>query len=174
MMKREFSRTDSAGDDLPDIETIRERVLDALALLRSARALSSVVPDLKPERIAFELCRMWFDAIYKPGHRYMDGYKGDRSEPEALDFESAFTQDEFEYLERFNRFLELRIDRLSPAERTQGLFPDSDTWHAIMRDADNLLELIEGEPRKVKRIEGVHKHMKRRLQSGNWAAVLGP
>ncbi len=163
---------DPISDDLPDIEMVRERVLDALALLRSANILSSIDPSLPPERVAFELCRMWFDAIYTPGHRYMEGYKGDRDEDAALDFESAFTEDEFEYLERFNRFLELRIDRLSSKDRENGRFPSSDTWRGIMRDADNLLELIEGDLRKVRRLEGVEMRMTALLETGGWKGVL--
>ena len=115
---------------------------------------------------------MWFDAIYNPGHRYMDGYKGDRDEEAALEFESAFTEDEFEYLERFNRFLELRIDRLSTKDRENGRFPNSDTWRGIMRDADNLLELIEGDLRKIKRLEGVEIRTTALLVTGGWKGVL--
>lgn len=158
--------------DLPDIESVRERVLDALALIRSAPVLSSVFPDLSTEKTAFDLCRMWFDLIYKPGHRYMEGFKGDRDESEALDFESAFTADEFEYLERFNRFLELRVDRLDSEEWAEGRFPDSDTWHAIIQDADNLLALIDGDRRKVLRLEGVEKKLRGRLGAGSIAGIL--
>ena len=160
-------------NSLPDIETVRERVLDALALIRSAPVLNSVFPDLSTEKIAFELCRMWFDLIYKPGHRYMEGFKGDRDQEEALDFESAFTEDEFAYLERFNRFLELRVDRLDQDEWADGRFPDSDTWHAIIRDADNLLELIEGAPSKIKRLESTEQKLKGRLAASGLAGILG-
>jgi len=165
--------TDHHEDNsLPDIESVRERVLDALALIRSAPVLNSVLPDLSTEKTAFELCRMWFDLIFKPGHRYMDGFKGDRDQQEALDFESAFTEDEFGYLERFNRFLELRVDRLDQDEWAEGRFPDSDTWHAIIKDADNLLELIEGEPAKVRRLESTEQKLKGRLGTGGISGIL--
>jgi len=145
----------------PERSEIRSRVLDALVLFRHADRLAAVRPAMTGEQIAFELCRLWFDRIYTPGIRYMDGLKGD-SDPEArARFEEAFSDEEFAWLERFNRFLELRVDRLTLAQKSKEIFPDNDTWRGIMRDAGNLLDLMDVDPdRKRRRFERVMKELK--------------
>lgn len=95
------------------------------------------------ERTAFDLIRFWFDEVWAPGLRYMDGFKGDRDAAAEAAFREAFPDDEYLWLERFNRFLELRVDRLSEKQRRSERFPTGDTWTAIVRDARNLLELLD-------------------------------
>ncbi len=125
----------------------RQRVLNALALFHRYDQICVCRPELPSKRVAFELCRLWLDHVFTPGLRYMDGFKGDRDAEAAQDFIDAFSDEEYSWLERFNRFLELRLDRLRPDERESGEFPDNDTWKGIVRDAGNLLDLIEGDPR---------------------------
>jgi len=127
----------------PDQPSVREHVLDALALIHLSAVVFVKRSDMPPEQIAYELLRYWLDDVYSPGLRYMEGYKGDRSPTEVALFEESFTEEEFAWLERFNRFLELRIDRLRPAEREEEQFPIKDTWNGIVRDAGNLIALME-------------------------------
>ena len=98
----------------PEKAEIRTRVLDTLVLFRHADKLSTVRPDMSGEQIAFELCRLWFDQVYAPSLRYMDGLKGDGDPRASESFTDAFSDEEFSWLERFHRFLELRVDRLTP------------------------------------------------------------
>jgi hypothetical protein len=140
--------------------SIRSRVLDTLVLFRHANRLVSVLPHMPPEAIAFELCRLWFDHIYTPGMRYMDGLKGDPDPDAAEAFRHAFSEEETSWLERFHRFLELRIDRLSDEQKAQGVFPANDTWNGIMRDAGNLVDLMDtDEKRRTRRISGVMREL---------------
>jgi len=132
---------------MPDPD-IRERVLDALALIHIAPRIMAARPDVPAERIAYALCRYWMDVVFEPGLRYVDGFKGDR-DPKALDrFEAAFNEDEWEYLERFHRFVELRLDRLGPQDHADGQYPVDDSWHGITRDARNTAELLGDDPQE--------------------------
>jgi hypothetical protein len=137
-------------DDIPLEKT---RVLDALSLFASSDQMASIRPDLQPGRYGYLLCEMWFDAVYVPGTRYMDGLKGDRDPAAADAFLALFDEDEERWLERFNRFLELRVDRLSKSDREAGVFPPGERWSSIQRDAGYLIELLGGNPRKGKALE---------------------
>jgi hypothetical protein len=139
----------------PENVEIRARVLDALLLFRHADALSSIRPDLTGERIAFELCRLWFDDVYTPSRRYMEGLKGDWDADAEEAFRDAFSPEESTWLERFHRFLELRIDRLSAAQKADAVFPNNDTWRGVMRDAGNLLDLMDDE--RARRVECIER-----------------
>ena len=129
----------------------RTQVLVFLAFLSSEACYAACRPALAPEKLAFALCRLWFDELYTPGLRYLDSLKGDVSQ-EAVDrFMDAFSDDERAALERFHRFLELRLDRLSAENRRQGVFPQNDTWFNIMRDAGYLLETFDADPDLTRR-----------------------
>lgn len=141
------------SDASPD--PVRERVLDALSLIAASDRIAAVRPDLPPGRIPYLLCQMWFDAVYVPGTRYMDGLKGDRIESEARRFLGGFDEDEERWLERFNRFLELRVDRLTPSNRADRIFPDGERWGNVVRDAGHLIDLLGGHSRDGRRLEDV-------------------
>jgi hypothetical protein len=127
----------------PSRSVVRGHVLDALALIHLSEVVFVKRSGMPREQIAHQLLRYWLDTIYAPGIRYMDGFKGDRNPEEVAMFVACFTEEELEWLERFNRFLELRIDRLRPADRDANQFPIKDTWNGIVRDAGNLIALIE-------------------------------
>ena len=118
-------------------EASRRRVVLFLALLTSDAWRAAA-----PERTAFALCRLWFDEVYTPGLRYLDGLKGDRSEAAVRHFEAAFTEAEREALARFHRFLELRVDMLPERDRHRGVFPENDAWRSLLRDAAYLLDVL--------------------------------
>ena len=124
---------------------LREKVLDALALIHLSEAIFIKRSDMTPEHIAYDLLTFWLDRVYTPGFRYMEGFKGDRNAEDATIFEENFSEEEFDWLERFNRFLELRIDRLRPSQKEMKEFPIKDTWIGITRDAGNLIALMEPE-----------------------------
>lgn len=129
---------------------IRERVLNALALIHLSDVVFLKKSDSSPQRISYDLLTFWLDHVYAPGMRYMDGLKGDRDPEQVSIFQQSFNDEEMEWLERFNRFLELRIDRLRPAELEAREFPIKDTWNGIVRDAGNLIALMEPDMLKGK------------------------
>ncbi len=140
---------------------IRDRVLNALALIHLSDIVFLKRNDTPRERLAYGLLEFWLDHVYTPGLRYMDGLKGDRNEAEAALFLESFSEEEFDWLERFNRFLELRIDRLRPDDRTSNSFPIKDTWNGIVRDAGNLIALMEPDMYDgKKRLERVRKEIR--------------
>lgn len=130
-------RTDPVGTDY------RERVITYLTLLSSEASRQTLTQIVEPERLAFELCRTWFDDIYIAGHRYFDGLKGDFSPNAAEVFYSAFTAGEMAALERFSQFLELRLDMLPKSDLVARRIPDNDTWRNFVKDARYLLEDLD-------------------------------
>ncbi len=122
-------------------EQVRERVLLTLAVM-SQPELVAASTDLSPGRVGYQLSRLWFERVYAPGLWTVDGLKGDRSVESVEAFESAFDTEELGYLERFNRFIELRLE-MTPGElRTAGEI-DPDRWAGVVRDARNTIDLIE-------------------------------
>lgn len=117
----------------------RERVITYLTLVVSGAARQSLGRLMEPERLAFELCRVWFDDIYIAGRRYFEGMKGDFSPEGANRFRSAFTADELAALERFNQFLELRLEMLPKSDLASRRIPNNDTWRNFVKDASYLL-----------------------------------
>ncbi len=122
-------------------EQVRERVLVTLAVM-SQPELMAVSADLPPGRVGYELSRLWFEQVYAPGLWTVDGLRGDRDAKAEEAFEAAFDEEELGYLERFNRFIELRLE-MTPAELRAAGEIDSDRWAGVVRDARNTLDLIE-------------------------------
>lgn len=133
-MSQEPSRTDQSP---------RTRVTLVLAVLSSDECRRACHQVLAPERFAYEWCRLWFDEVYVPSLRYLDGLKGDRSEEAVSRFWACFTDEEKEALERFHRFLELRVEMLPDEAHERESFPQSDAWDSIVRHAGYVLEDLE-------------------------------
>ena len=95
---------------------------------------------MEPEQLAFELLRIWFDDVYLPSARYVDGLKGDYSATAADVFRSAFSDEECADLERFHRFVELRLEMVPEGDRGRRRVPIDDRWRALVRDAGYLLD----------------------------------
>lgn len=127
-------------------DSTRERVTLFLAVLTSENLRQPTGSGLSPDRRAYELCRIWFNTIYTPSTRYLDGIKGDRSEDAVAQFWSAFSTDEQDALERFHRFLELRVDMLSDTEQERAIFPQNDAWDALLRHATYVLDELDSNP----------------------------
>lgn len=122
----------------------RERVVLLLGLLSSPECQETCVGDRRSrEELAFVLCRVWVDEIFVPGLRYVDGWKGDRDEEAAERFWAPFDAEEREALERFHRFVELRLEMLPEEARREERIPAGDRWENLMRDAGNTLEALE-------------------------------
>ncbi len=124
-----------------DQQQIRRRVLVALAVIGRPELLGGA-SGLTKEQIGFELCRLWFEVVYTPALWTVDGLKGDRHSAGVDRFWEAFEDDERNYLERFNRFIELRLE-MTPEELRLQRAIDPDRWDGVTRDARNTLELIE-------------------------------
>lgn len=121
----------------------RERVATYLTLVASDAAREALGRWIDADRLAFELCRIWFDDIYVPSRSYFDALKGDFSEEAAEAFRSFFTDEEMAGLERFSRFLELRMAMLSSAARSSRRMPDNDAWQGLVRHAFYVLDDLE-------------------------------
>lgn len=121
----------------------RERVATYLALLSSDGCRETLGRLIDPERLSFELCRLWFDEVYLPGISYFDGLKGDVSSQAVLHFNESFDDEELAAMERFHRFFELRVEMLRNQIRAAGRFPDTDLWRNLTKDAGYLLEDID-------------------------------
>ena len=121
----------------------RERVATYLALLSSDTCRETLGRLIDPERLSFELCRLWFDEVYVPGISYFDGLKGDVSSQAVLRFNESFDDDELTAMERFHRFFELRVEMLRNQIRAAGHFPDTDLWRNLIKDAGYLLEDLD-------------------------------
>lgn len=119
---------------------IRTRVLDFLAVTAGTASVDAG-DDALMARVGYILCKRWLE-LYAPGLRYIDGLKGDRDTVASDVFRSAFTDEENAYLERFSRFVELRVE-MTPEDLLVRRELNLDRWAGIARDARNTLELID-------------------------------
>lgn len=129
---------------------VRKRVVIFLAFFTSEACREACQAALAPDRLAFELCRLWVEDLYAPGLHAMEGLKGVRDEVAIRHFQEAFSPDEEAALERFHHFLVLRLEMLPAPARRQGRFPQDDRWHNLVRDASYLLETLEADPETVR------------------------
>ena len=137
-----------------DRQNVRDRVLDALTLIHLAPRFMAARPEVPGERIAYALCRHWFDDVFEAGVAYIDGIKGDRDDEAAARFAAAFDDEEWSYLERFHRFLEIRIARLPEDAHARRAYPVDDSWRGIVRDAGNTAELLGADlPERAERLK---------------------
>tara|TARA_B100000809_G_scaffold31340_1_gene27238 strand:+ start:1169 stop:1690 length:522 start_codon:yes stop_codon:yes gene_type:complete len=126
-----------------ETEKAREHVVVFLLFLTSEESLKACHRFIVPEKLSFKLARVWFDEVYLPGIRYLDGgLKGDISEREVARFAEGFTEEEFKALERFHSFFELRLEMVHAAAREAGVWPQNDSWSNMVRAARNLLDLF--------------------------------
>ena len=128
----------------------RERVVVFLAFLTSERCQQACRRHAMPEELAAALSRLWFDEIYVPGERYLDGLKGDRSDEDFDRFRACFSDDERAALERFHGFFELRLDFVSNSARGRAFFPDNDSWRSLLHHAAYLLDDLDPDPDRIR------------------------
>ena len=139
---------DNAPAPAPDH---RRRMTTLLGLLASEEAQETLAQRLGRPRLAYELACAWFDDVYVPSERYMDGLKGDLSSDAAETFRDAFDPVEAAAMERFHRFFELRIDMLPDPSLASRRIPIDDRWRSLMKDAGYLLEDLGGGPEDFRR-----------------------
>lgn len=138
------------SDELSNkVGAVRDRVTLFLAFLASEECWQACQSVFSSDKLAYEWCRLWFDKIYVPSLRYLDGIKGDRSAEAVTRFRAAFTDDELAALERFHRFLELRLDMLPDAARQRAAFPQNDAWDHVVRHAGYVLEELAHDPNSL-------------------------
>jgi hypothetical protein len=126
-----------------DDDRIRERAVVFLLFLTSEESLEACHKFIAPENLSLKLARIWFDEIYVPGVRYLDGgLRGDYSKGEVERFRRSFTEEELNALERFHRFFELRLEMIPTSSRVSGVWPQNDSWDNVVKDARNLLNLF--------------------------------
>lgn len=129
--------------NVQNVSGSRERVIAYLALLTSREVRSDLGERLGHEHLAFELCRLWFDEVYVAGNRYFEGLKGDFSQEDASRFRQAFSNEEIAALERFSRFLELRLQMVPDAILKKKRIPETDAWLSLLKDAAYLLDDLD-------------------------------
>ena len=130
----------------------RDRVVVFLAFMTSQRCRAACRRHAMSEKMAAALARLWFDEIYVPGERYLDGLKGDRSEEDIERFQACFTYDELAALERFHGFFELRLDFVSNSARGRAFFPDNDSWRSLIQHAAYLLDELDPDPDRIRNV----------------------
>lgn len=139
------------SDSLDNGPDHRQRVATLLGLLASEEAQTLLARQTPRERLAYELARYWFDVVYTPSGRYVDGLKGDFSMEAAESFNDAFDPVELAAMERFHRFFELRIGMLAPGQLDAKRIPIDETWRTVMKDAGYLLEDLHVDPTELRR-----------------------
>lgn len=139
-----------ASEHLAAVQKIRQQVIFYLLFLTTEECLQVCGRIVPAEKLAFELCRVWFDEIYFPGTRYLKAIKGDFSTAKAALFEEAFAIEELIELERFHRFFELRIEMLPDKAKCFAAFPANDLWRNLVRHASYVLEEIAPEAAKLR------------------------
>lgn len=138
-------------EDLTSHSTdFRERVVVFLAFLSSDACRDACRRHAQAEELAAALARLWFDEIYVPGERYLDGLKGDRSDDDLERFNACFTADERAALERFHGFFELRLDFVSNSTLGRAFFPDNDSWRSLVQHAAYVLADLEPDPDRLR------------------------
>ncbi len=167
-MQNDYSKSDSQ---------IREQVVQFLLFMTSEKTIKALKRFIPSERVAFELSRLWFEEIYTPSTRYLTSLKGDFSEERAEQFRKSFSEEEFEALERFHRFFELRIDMLTERHIQQRIFPQEDMWQNILRDARRLVGKIDPDyqskqERLAKKIEEIIKANGDPFKNVAWPTIL--
>lgn len=123
-----------------------------LAFLTSEACMEACRRHAASEELAAALARLWFDEIYVPGDRYLDGLKGDRPEEEVERFRACFTEAELAELERFHGFFELRLDFVSNSMRGRAFFPDNDSWRSLVKHAAYLLSDLDPAPDRLRTV----------------------
>ncbi len=154
-MKNDFNLSDNT----------RERVIFFLLFLTSQDAQQTFHRQVRPEKLAYELCRIWVEEIYAPSERYLTSLKGDYSKKKAAAFEDCFEVEELISLERFHRFIELRFDMLPEKYKQTQIFPINASWENITKDANYLLEELE--PKANTRREALIEKVKTLLGSSD-------
>ncbi len=129
-------------------EEIRERVIAFLLFLTSERCFETLEKFVAPEKLGYELCRIWFDEIYAPSERYLETLKGDYSEQKTRDFEKCFDVEELIEMERFHRFFELRLDMLSKKHKNRAAYPQSNSWKNLIKHAKYLVQELEPDAKR--------------------------
>ena len=152
----------------PDI-TSRDRVLIFLSFFTSGESQRAHLPEIPKEHLAFELCSLWFEKVFVAGMRYLDAVKGDYDEEASASFRADFTDEEWKYLERFHRFLELRVDMMPEHAKKNRTLPDNNLWQSIVRDARYLFELLEPDDKKRKKLTSI-KSLRLLREAGNDAS----
>jgi hypothetical protein len=149
--------------------SVRDRVVLFLLFLTSDACRDTLAQQIPEDRIIFELCRVWFDEIYVPGPRYLDGLKGDLSEERIAAFAEHFSDEEFAALERFHAFFELRMDMQPDRVIRDRSFPKSDLWMNIVRDARYVVEDLD--PDSERRRVLIEWLTKKAMQDGSTASL---
>ncbi len=157
---------------------IRSQVTFFLLFLTSDACLEACDEIMPREKLAFELCRIWFDEIYAPGQSYLESIKGDFSPEDVEAFEEAFEVEELIDLERFHHFFELRMKMLAEKYKRDSSFPDNDMWRNLTRSAAHVLKEIEPNAAQLRsvleeKVETAVRQRGRLLEGEDWRRLLG-
>jgi hypothetical protein len=129
--------------DIPQADNkVRDRVIIFLLFLSSRTCIDTCSKTIPAEKLVFKLSEIWFTKIFVPGKVFINAVKSSYSEEESKRFQDCFDVEEYDVLERFNLFFDLRINMLSKKNKKNEVFPDSDLWKNIVKDARHVLDEI--------------------------------
>lgn len=123
-----------------DKKNIRERVIFFLLILTSEMCLKECYKIIPPEKLIFRLAKIWFNEIFAPGKTFVRAIKNSYSEEKAAYFIDCFEVEEYDVIERFSLFFDLRLNMHSKSKIENAQIPQDDLWHSIQKDARHVLE----------------------------------
>ena len=130
------------GNSQKSTEEIRNRVIFFLLFLTSEKCIEACSKFTTAEKLIFKLSKIWFNDIFVPGRVFIDAVKNDYSEENSRIFQDCFDVEEYDVLERFHIFFDLRLNMLSEKNKNNAEFPVTDMWENIVKDAGYVLDEI--------------------------------
>jgi hypothetical protein len=131
-------------------EEIRNRVIFFLLFLTSEKCIEACSKFITPEKLIFKLSKIWCNDIFVPGRVFIDAVKNDYSEKSSRIFQDCFDIEEYDVLERFHIFFDLRLNMLSEKSKNNAEFPVTDMWENILKDARYVLDEITPDQKKLR------------------------
>jgi hypothetical protein len=131
-------------------EGIRNRVIFFLLFITSEKCIEACTKFASSEKVIFKLSKTWFNDIFIPGKVFLDAVKNEHSDETSKVFQDCFDVEEYDVLERFHIFFDLRMNMLNKKDKTNNEFPVSDMWKNIVKDARHVLQEIVPDQDKLR------------------------
>jgi len=132
-------------------EEIRNRIIFFLLFLTSEKCIEECSKSTSQEKLIFKLSKIWFNDIFVPGKVFIDAVKNGYSEENSRIFQDCFDVEEYDVLERFHLFFDLRLNMLSDKSKKNAEFPITDMWENILKDARHVLDEIIPDQAKLRK-----------------------
>jgi len=123
-------------------EEVKNRVVFFLLFLTSKSCIEECSKFTSPEKLIFKLSKIWFNDIFVPGKVFINAVKNDYSEEKTKYFQDCFDVEEYDVIERFHLFFDLRLNMLNDKSKENEVIPINDMWENILKDAHHVLDEI--------------------------------